>query len=156
MPTCRKLIKKFIMFNLIYLHFCFEILPSEFVELCFGMVVPKTSFCYTHIILHHTSQKTFLFTWLAVRMRHFSCIIITDLGRQIFVECCSSLQTWAFVSSISFTRMNWESVCEISLPCQGKNKLSYHMTIQSHHIVCQFWCQNVCVCLWVPKGCVHY
>ena len=28
------------------------------------------------------------------------------------------------------------------------------MSIQSYHTVCKFWCQNFCVHLWGPEGCV--
>ena len=75
-----------------------------------------------------------------------------NLDRPTPVGCCCNLQTCTIVSSISFTRMNQESQYEISLLCQGKTKLSYHMSIQSCHLVCKFWCQNVCVCLWGPRS----
>jgi hypothetical protein len=134
------------MFYLFCLHFWFEILASEFVELCLGMVISKTSSCYAHIILAPHFTKTFLFTPLAEHTRHYGCITITDLDRPSPVGCSCSLQTCTVVYSISFTRMNQESLCEISLLCHGKTKLSYYTSIQSCHLVCKFWCQNFCVC----------
>jgi hypothetical protein len=105
--------------------------------------------------LCHTLPKTFLFTPLAVHARHYGCITIMDLDRRTPVGCCCSLQTCTVISSISFTRMNQESLYEISLLCQGKTKLLCHTSIQSRHLICKFWCQNFCVCLWGPEGCVH-
>ena len=89
----------------------------------------------------HTSLKTFLFP----PTRHFGCVTVTDRDRPNF-EFCSCLWTCAIVYSISFTRMNRESLYKISSPQSNRNiKLSYHMCILSRHRVFKSWCQNICV-----------
>ena len=62
----------------------------------------------------HTALKTFLFPLLAVHTQHFGCVTVTDQDRPTYVECYSCLLTYVIISSISFTRMNRESLCDIS------------------------------------------
>jgi len=121
--TCRKLIKKKITFNLFYLHFWFEILASEFVELCLGMVISKTSSSYAHIILVPHFTKNFSLhttgsTHETLFLHHHN-----HLDRPTPVGCCCSLQTCSIVSS----SRGWIKNLFMKFPYSVKERLNCHI-----------------------------
>jgi hypothetical protein len=130
-------LKCFIILNLFYLRFCFgpHVFTGNSISRICG-VVPlhgsvRNAILLTYLLLTHlftylltlfsTSLTTFLFTPLAVNVWHFSCVTVRTRDRLTFVECCSSLLTCVFISSISFVRENWEYLDDISLHPQGNS-----------------------------------
>jgi hypothetical protein len=72
-----------------------------------------------------TSPETFLFTPLAVHMRHFGCITITNLDRPTPVCCSCSLQTCTVVTGIS--SRGWIKHLYMKFPYSAKERINCHI-----------------------------
>jgi len=115
-PTCRKLIEKFYNFKFILFIFLFRaryihmnISASRFVELCLDVVVSEKSSYVTHTSYFlKPSLTTFFFTPHTFRWDILAASLSRTETDQPFVECCSTLPTFAIIFSLFVTRRNRE------------------------------------------------
>ena len=122
MPTCRKLIKSFIIFSLLY--FWPDVCAGIFSFKICGVApwrsgVRNIILLHTHIILsQHFTNNFSLHTTLTLDT-------VMNRERPTFVGFCSSIPTCVIVSSTFFTMQNREFLHCLSLLPQGKRKQGY-------------------------------
>jgi len=119
MPTCRKLIKSFIIFSLLY--FWPDVCAGIFSFKICGVApwrsgVRNIILLHTHIILsQHFTNNFSLHTNLTLDT-------VMNQGRPTFVGFCLCIPTCVIVSSTFFTIGNQEFLLCLSLLPQGKSK----------------------------------
>jgi hypothetical protein len=121
--------KKFIIFNLFYLRFCYG--PQVYIgnsgfRIC-GCVpwcgcVRNIILLHTHPHTHHTfSPLHFSLHTTCYSCATLGCISVMNRDRPTFVERCSSILNFVIISIMFFTMGNQESLHDISLLHQGKS-----------------------------------
>jgi hypothetical protein len=146
----------FIIFSLFYIHFCVG--PQVCIgnsrlrifTVCLGVVVSDTSSIYTHAHTHiilppHFTNNVSLPT---TRCSHATFWLLHGHGPRQASLCwvlyvCADLRHR--LERIIHENKSRNYIWNFLTPVKERINVSYHTYIQSRHMVCKLWRQNVCV-----------